>query len=71
MAELGTPTNNAADAADAKGGPGAGRSKDEVALDLMKFIAVSTGLWEVGADRRQGFRRKPEPARRKNSPKIC
>jgi hypothetical protein len=48
MAELGTPTNNTADTADAKGGPGAGRSKDEVALDLMKFIAVSTGLGKSG-----------------------
>ena len=42
MAELGTPTSNAGDA-DAKGAPGGGRSKDDVALDLMKFIAVSTG----------------------------
>lgn len=48
MAELGTPTNNAPDAADAKGGPGAGRSKDEVALELMKFIAVSTGFGKSG-----------------------
>jgi hypothetical protein len=48
MAELGTPTNNAADTADAKGGPGAGRSKDEVALELMKFIAVSTGFGKSG-----------------------
>ena len=48
MAEVGTPTNNSADAADAKGGPGAGRSKDEVALELMKFIAVSTGLGKSG-----------------------
>ena len=48
MAELGTPTNNTSDAADAKGGPGAGRSKDEVALDLMKFIAVSTGYGKSG-----------------------
>ena len=61
MAELGTPTNNAADAPDAKGGPGAGRSKDEVALELMKFIAVSTGLREVGTDGGGVFARKPEP----------
>jgi hypothetical protein len=44
MAELGTPTNNAGDTADAKGGPGAGRNKDDVALDLMKFIAVNSGF---------------------------
>jgi hypothetical protein len=48
MAELGTPTNNTADAAEAKGGPAPGRSKDEVALDLMKFIAVSTGFGKSG-----------------------
>jgi hypothetical protein len=48
MAEPGTPTNNASDAADAKGGPGGGRSKDDVALDLMKFIAVNTGYGKSG-----------------------
>ena len=48
MAELGTPTNNAVDAAEAKGGPGGGRSKDDVALDLMKFIAVNTGYGKSG-----------------------
>jgi hypothetical protein len=42
MAELGTPTNNAVEAPDPKGAPG-GRSKDDVALDLMKFIAVNSG----------------------------
>ena len=46
MAELGTPTNNASDAADAKGG--GGRSKDDVALDLMKFIAVNSGFGKSG-----------------------
>jgi hypothetical protein len=48
MAELGPPTNNAGEAADAKGAAGAGRSKDEVALELMKFIAVNTGLGKSG-----------------------
>jgi hypothetical protein len=48
MAELGTPTNNASDAAEAKGGPGGGRSKDDVALDLMKFIAVNSGFGKSG-----------------------
>lgn len=48
MAELGTPTTNAADAADAKGGPGGGRTKDDVALELMKFIAVNTGFGKSG-----------------------
>jgi hypothetical protein len=48
MAELGTPTSNAGDSADAKGAPGGGRNKDDVALDLMKFIAVSTGYGKSG-----------------------
>ena len=48
MAELGTPTSNAGDAADAKGAPGGGRSKDDVALDLMKFIAVNAGYGKSG-----------------------
>ena len=45
MAELGPATNNANEAADAKGG---GRSKDDVALDLMKFIAVNSGFGKSG-----------------------
>lgn len=48
MAELGPPTNNAPEAADAKGAPGGGRTKDDVALDLMKFIAVNTGYGKSG-----------------------
>ena len=48
MAELGPPTSNAGDAGDAKGAASAGRSKDEVALELMKFIAVNTGLGKSG-----------------------
>jgi hypothetical protein len=48
MAELGPPTNNAGDPAEAKGASGGGRSKDDVALDLMKFIAVSTGYGKSG-----------------------
>jgi hypothetical protein len=47
MAELGSPTNNAADA-DTKGAASGGRSKDEVALELMKFIAVNTGCGKSG-----------------------
>jgi hypothetical protein len=48
MAELGPPTNNANEAADAKGAAGGGRSKDDVALDLMKFIAVNSGFGKSG-----------------------
>ena len=47
MAELEPPTSNAADAADTKAAAG-GRSKDEIALDLMKFISVSTGYGKGG-----------------------
>ena len=48
MAELGTPTDNAGNAAEPSGGPGGGRSKDDVALDLMKFIAVNAGYGKSG-----------------------
>ena len=48
MAELGPPTSNAGDAAEAKAGPGGTRSKDDVALELMKFIAVNTGYGKSG-----------------------
>jgi hypothetical protein len=48
MAEPGAPTNDAGGATDAKGAPGGGRSKDDVALDLMKFIAVNTGYGKSG-----------------------
>ena len=41
MAEPGPPTEIAAEALPAAAGPA--RSSDEVALELMKFIAVSTG----------------------------
>ena len=48
MAELGPPTSNTGDAVDAKAATGGGRSKDDVALDLMKFIAVNTGYGKSG-----------------------
>ena len=48
MAELGPPTSNAGDAPDTNVAPGGGRSKDDVALDLMKFIAVNTGYGKSG-----------------------
>ena len=38
--------------------PGAGRSKDEVALELMKFIAVSTGYGRASQGS-AGFSGKP------------
>jgi hypothetical protein len=56
MPETGTPIANANDAAQAP--EAGGKSKDEVALDLMKFIAVTTGYGKssgAGA----GFSGKP------------
>ena len=47
MAELEPPTSNAAEAAEPKAP--AGRSKDEIALELMKFISVSTGYGKGGS----------------------
>lgn len=58
MAETGVPTqaeaaNNAAGA-----GAGGGKSPDDVALELMKFIAVTTGYGR-GAQSSAGFSGKP------------
>ena len=57
MAETGTPIANANETAQTPPAGGA-RSKDEVALELMKFIAVTTGYGKssgAGA----GFSGKP------------
>ena len=43
---------------DATNGRGSGRTKDEVALELMKFIAVTTGYGK-GATSAAGFSGKP------------
>jgi hypothetical protein len=56
MAELGTPTTNEAEAPQPP--PPPGRSKDEVALDLMKFIAVTTGYGKA-THSSAGFSGKP------------
>jgi len=54
MAELEPPTSTP----DAAPAPGAGgRSKDEVALDLMRFIAVTTGYGKTTQS--TGFSAKP------------
>ena len=58
MPELDTPNTAASEAPSAAPSPAGGRSKDEVALDLMKFIAVQTGYGKssgTGA----GFSGKP------------
>ena len=57
MAETGTPTGNNPEAPAA---PAGGRSKDEVALEMMKFIAVTTGYGK-GAPT-AGFGSKPRSA---------
>lgn len=58
MAELEPPTNTTPEASAAAPGPGGGRSKDEVALDLMKFIAVTTGYGKANQSG-TGFSAKP------------
>jgi hypothetical protein len=55
MAEPGPPTDSAAEAASASG---PARSADEVALELMKFIAVSTGYGR-STQSSTGFSGKP------------
>jgi hypothetical protein len=56
MAELGPPPSaQEAAAAPAAGG---GRSKDEVALELMRFIAVTTGYGKA-TQSTAGFSAKP------------
>lgn len=57
MAELDPPTN-APETPAAGGPPPGGRTKDEVALDLMKFIAVSTGYGK-SSQSSAGFSAKP------------
>ena len=59
MAETGIPTPASAEAAAAgAAAPGGGRSPDEIALELMKFIAVSTGYGK-GSQGGAGFSGKP------------
>jgi hypothetical protein len=56
MAETGTPTGNTQPEAAAPAAAG-GRSKDDVALELMKFIAVNTGYGKSAGS--AGFSSKP------------
>ena len=55
--ELGTPIGPPPGQADANAG-GHGRSPDEIALDLMKFIAATTGYGKSGGST-AGFSGKP------------
>jgi hypothetical protein len=59
MAELGPP--NSAQEAAAAPAPGGGRTKDEVALELMRFIAVTTGYGK-STQPSAGFSAKPSAA---------
>lgn len=55
MAETGTPTGNNPETPTPPAG--GGRSKDEVALEMMKFIAVNTGYGKSAGS--AGFSGKP------------
>jgi hypothetical protein len=55
MAETGTPTGN--NTPEAPAPPAGGRSKDEIALELMRFIAVNTGYGKSAGS--AGFSGKP------------
>ena len=56
MADTGSPANNTPEP-ETKSAP-AGRSKDDIALELMKFIAVTTGYGKAGGSS-AGFSGKP------------
>jgi hypothetical protein len=58
MAELEPPTSTPETAAPGGTPPGGSRTKDEVALDLMKFIAVATGYGKASQSS-TGFSAKP------------
>ena len=58
MAEPGPPTVNAPEAAAAAAASGPARSADEVALEMMKFIAVTTGYGR-SSQSSAGFSGKP------------
>jgi len=56
MAETGNPTHGAEDGAPAA--PAGGRTKDEVALELMRFITLQTGYGK-SPQSSAGFSGKP------------
>jgi hypothetical protein len=58
MAETGIPKVAEEASAAASNSTGAGRSPDEVALEMMKFIAVTTGYGR-GSQSSAGFSGKP------------
>jgi hypothetical protein len=56
MAEMESPTNGAASSGPAS--PSGGRTQDEVALELMRFIALQTGYGKA-TQSSAGFSGKP------------
>ncbi|MBZ5621909.1 MAG: hypothetical protein LAQ69_24760 [Acidobacteriia bacterium] len=58
MAELEPPTSTPETPVPGGAPPGGSRSKDEVALDLMKFIAIATGYGKASQSS-AGFSTKP------------
>lgn len=58
MAETGVPKVAEEAAATAPNSAGSGRSPDDVALEMMKFIAVTTGYGR-GSQSSAGFSGKP------------
>ena len=58
MPQTETPTENSSAAPGAAPSPPAGRNSDEIALELMKFIAVTTGYGR-SAQTAAGFSGKP------------
>jgi hypothetical protein len=55
--DLGTPLSSPPKSAEEAASGPAGRGPDEIALDLMKFIAVTTGYGRSGSS--AGFSAKP------------
>lgn len=58
MAEPASPTAPANNEPEPQAPPAPGRSKDEIALDMMKFIAVTTGYGKA-THSSAGFSGKP------------
>ena len=56
--DLGTPVNPARNQSEEAGGGPHGRNPDEIALDLMKFVAVTTGYGRSSGST-AGFSGKP------------
>ena len=51
--------------------PGAGRRNEDIALDLMKFIAMTTGYGKTASSGGVGFPAAAPPRSPKTTPRIC